>query len=490
MKTGWRYIFLFILVFLLLFLLKRQHEDTSNHEHDSNHEHESKTDNLSFLLTKSKSILDGHEIDHIPPQTQHSGKYYTEDFIWKPIKLKRKWMMHSKHEPTKRASNCRMSNCFNWGRCLDVMQSENASLRIHVYPSQEEEETYLQSAHGYHNIYKTSLSYNKILNSIRSSIHFEPDAKKACLFVSRFDTLSRDPKDPFFIKLLNAHFYPLDDGRNHLIFNLFSGTWPDYQELDFLGFDPRKAILVKASCTQSNFRMGYDISLPLFDDRHPEKSPGVLFDPEDPSHDIKKKVLLVFKGKRYTKGIGSEARNALHHLHNDKDILMYTTCKHGKDWEKNRDDRCDQDNALYDTVDYQELMSQSTFCLVPRGRRADTYRFLEALSLGCIPVVLSNDLVKPFSEVIDWTQVVVQAEERLVFQLPETLRSIPDEEVKRMRIRCLAIYDTYFSSVEKIVMTVLNIMRDRIRTQSARTLNNWNQIQPGLSCDNTTLKYI
>ena len=60
------------------------------------------------------------------------------------------------------------------------------------------------------------------------------------------------------------------------------------------------------------------------------------------------KYLLVFKGKRYTYGIGSETRNAIHHLHNDKDILIYTTCKHGKKWKELVDDRCEQDNLEYE----------------------------------------------------------------------------------------------------------------------------------------------
>jgi glucuronyl/N-acetylglucosaminyl transferase EXT1 len=47
-------------------------------------------------------------------------------------------------------------------------------------------------------------------------------------------------------------------------------------------------------------------------------------------------------------GIGSETRNSLHHLHNGDDTVLLTTCKHGKNWKQLQDERCDDDNKLFD----------------------------------------------------------------------------------------------------------------------------------------------
>lgn len=446
----------------------------------------------------------------VPPPVGSEEDIHNPDFIWNQVEGR------SKHREM--ATNCRMSNCFNWTRCQ--LRGSDV-LKIHIYPSAEEFDLRGHS----HNIFKTSTTYAKILSVIESSIHYEANVSEACLFVPRFDTLSRDNLSPDFVKHLAYHFNPDDEGRNHLMFNLYSGTWPDYHELDFAGFNPGYSMLVKASSSPRNFRPGFDISLPLFDKSHPEKSlPSAapegfaegeeaegsagaayrsrhkslanaddesgrrMFDqePEDMRRSgERRKVLLVFKGKRYTYGIGSETRNSLHHLHNGNDVLMYTTCKHGKKWKEVKDERCEHDNAIYDSIDYSELMENATFCLIPRGRRLGSYRFLEALSVGCIPVLLSNDWVKPFDEIIDWKQVVVDGDERQLFQLGEMLRSFDPERIQRMRSLSLAIYETYFSSVQQIVLTTIDILTDRIRSHLAKSSFSWNLVRTGI-CDSSS----
>ncbi|XP_010080067.1 PREDICTED: exostosin-1c-like [Pterocles gutturalis] len=225
-------------------------------------------------------------------------------------------------------SRCRMETCFDFSRC------EKHGFKVFTYPRERDQ--------------PLSESYGKILTSIERSRYYTPNPEEACLFILSIDTLDRDHLSGQYVRNVDEKIrsFPLwNGGRNHLIFNLYSGTWPNYTEE--LGFDIGHAILAKASFYTQTFRPGFDISIPLFPKDHPQRGgeKGWLYQDSIPP---KKKYLLVFKGKRYLTGIGSGTRNALHHIHNGHDIVSLTTCKHGKDWEKHKDTRCDRDNVDYE----------------------------------------------------------------------------------------------------------------------------------------------
>lgn len=94
---------------------------------------------------------------------------------------------------------------------------------------------------------------------------------------------------------------------------------------------------------------------------------------------------------------------------------------------------------------------------MPRGRRLGSFRFLEVLQAGCIPVLLSNSWVLPFTQVIDWNKAVIWADERLLLQVPNTIRSISDYKILQLRQQTQVLWERYFSSIEKIVFTTLEV---------------------------------
>ena len=226
---------------------------------------------------------------------------------------------------------CRISNCFNATPC------RLHGFRVYVYPDGGR---------------PASDRYAAVLRALRSSRYYTEDPERACLFVLSIDTLDRDRLSNEYVPNIQSQIDSLRwwrGGVNHVVFNLYSGTWPDYTE-NGLGFDVGKAMLAKASISRLHYRTGFDISFPLF---HKELKfyggePGALSSGILPPY---RKYVLSFKGKRYLTGIGSETRNSLYHIHNGDDIILLTTCRHGKGWEHVKDERCEKDNQEYDRYD-------------------------------------------------------------------------------------------------------------------------------------------
>ena len=351
-------------------------------------------------------------------------------------------------------SYCAMDSCFEMSKCV------GKPFKVYVYPLDE-------------NVPPSS-SYMKIINAVIDSRFYTSSPMEACMFVLSLDTLDRDPLSQDFVRNMQARVDNLkywNNGLNHIVFNLYSGTWPDYTET--LGFDIGQAMLAKASISNENYRPGFDISLPLFHKHHPEKggAPGFVKSNNFP---VTNKYFVAFKGKRYVHGIGSDTRNSLHHLHNGQEVVMVTTCKHGKNWREMMDERCEEDNLEYDRWDYENLLANSTFCLVPRGRRLGSFRFLETLQAGCLPVILSNGWQLPFDEVLDWDAASISVDERQLLQVPEILHGLSRPRIFAMRQKTQVLWDRYLSSVQKIVETTLQIMFERVHPQLARDTSIWN----------------
>jgi len=231
---------------------------------------------------------------------------------------------------------CRMDSCFDASLCR-----RNGGFRVYVYPRHETATQQLSD------------TYRDMLAAVESSRFFTPDPERACLFVPSLDTLDRDRLSPHYVHGLRAKLQGLarwNGGRNHLVFNLYAGTWPDYNTQE-LGVELGHAMVARASAAKDSFRPRFDVSLPLFSKDHPRRGGGVSAGGDGgPGSSITRprRYLLVFKGKRYLTGIGSDTRNALHHVHNARDVVLLTTCRHGKDWRRHEDARCERDNAEYD----------------------------------------------------------------------------------------------------------------------------------------------
>jgi glucuronyl/N-acetylglucosaminyl transferase EXT1 len=166
--------------------------------------------------------------------------------------------LSTQYERHGKSGPCTMGRCFNRTRC-------KRPFKVYVYPDPASE-----------TIPTMSEAYAKIVKVIRLSNMYTSNPEEACLFVLSLDTLDRDRISQHYVKNMNGLLASLpsrlwNEGRNHLIFNLYHGTYPDYKEDDF-GFDPQLAMMARASTSVRHFRPDYDVSFPLFHNELPFRS--------------------------------------------------------------------------------------------------------------------------------------------------------------------------------------------------------------------------
>lgn len=79
---------------------------------------------------------------------------------------------------------------------------------------------------------------------------------------------------------------------------------------------------------------------------------------------------------------------------------------------------------------YIEEMASATFCLAPLGYSLWNFRFYEAIVMGCIPVIIADNIELPYEDMIDYRQFTVKILESQVTQMKDILLSIPKDKIR------------------------------------------------------------
>lgn len=99
----------------------------------------------------------------------------------------------------------------------------------------------------------------------------------------------------------------------------------------------------------------------------------------------------------------------------------------------------DEDVQVYDNlparVSYESMLRKSRFCLCPSGYEVASPRVVEAIYAECIPVLISDGYVPPFSDVLNWKSFSVQVAVKDIPNIKKILTSISQTQYIRMHRR-------------------------------------------------------
>ncbi|KAK1417223.1 hypothetical protein QVD17_26348 [Tagetes erecta] len=132
--------------------------------------------------------------------------------------------------------------------------------------------------------------------------------------------------------------------------------------------------------------------------------------------------------------------------HNRSILAFFAGGNHGfvrerlfKYWGNKQDDDIQVYSYLPKDRNYTKLLSQSKYCLCPSGYEVASSRLTEAIYTGCVPVVIKEGYVLPYSDVLDWSQFSVQVPVDKIPKIKKILEEIPFSKYMEMQKKVIEV---------------------------------------------------
>ncbi|KAE8098435.1 hypothetical protein FH972_016501 [Carpinus fangiana] len=107
-------------------------------------------------------------------------------------------------------------------------------------------------------------------------------------------------------------------------------------------------------------------------------------------------------------------------------------------WE-NKDEDLRVHRYLPKGVSYYDMMRKSKYCICPSGYEVASPRVVEAIYSGCVPVLISDHYVPPFSDVLNWKSFSVEVPVNDIPNLKKILMEISPRQYIRMQRRVVQV---------------------------------------------------
>ncbi|KPJ16108.1 Exostosin-2 [Papilio machaon] len=347
-----------------------------------------------------------------------------------------------------RYTNCTYWSCFNVYKCG---RGGHDKITIYIYPLREyrTEEDRLIS--------QLSKEFYEILDTIRHSKYYTANPEEACLLVPSIDTLNQNTFSSKHVSQALQSLQYWNNGENHLIFNMLPGGAPNYETV--VDLNTSKAIIAGSGFNTWTFRYGFDISIPLYSD----VARGI-----DNTQPEQKNFLIISTQQNIPEDYLAELQNI---ASSSNDLLLLGNCK----TESNRIDhtkRCEYTTGRI--FNYPDILKEGMFCLVVRSARLTQSVLMDILASQCIPIIIADTIVLPFNSHVDWHRLSLYLPEDNIKNLLRIVHSVSKERRGELYWQLRWVYERYFATIEKITLTTLEILNEKVFPLAARMYEDWN----------------
>ncbi|KAL4592250.1 hypothetical protein LXL04_005238 [Taraxacum kok-saghyz] len=287
------------------------------------------------------------------------------------------------------------------------------------------------------------------MKQMKSSKHFvTKKAKEAHLFYIPFS--SRMLEEKLYVVDSHSHKNLIQYLKNYL--DLISGKYNFWNRTggydhflvachDWAPSETKKYMnkCIRALCNSDikseGFQLGKDVSLPetiIQTSKNPSKQ---SFGGQPSS---KRSTLAFFAGRMH----GNLRQILLHHWENkDPQIKIFKKLPKSKN-----------------NKNYIQFMKSSKYCICAKGYEVNSPRVVEAISYGCVPVIISDNFVPPFFEVLDWESFAVFLKEKDVPNLKRILVGISDERYLEMRERVKSVQRHFMWNLKPVKYDIFHMI--------------------------------
>lgn len=109
-------------------------------------------------------------------------------------------------------------------------------------------------------------------------------------------------------------------------------------------------------------------------------------------------------------------------------------------------------------MNYVRYMQSSKYCLCPKGYEVNSPRVVEAIFFECVPVIISDNFVPPFFEVLNWESFAVFVLEKDIPNLKNILLSIPRKKYLHMQMRVRKVQEHFLWHANPVKYDVFHMI--------------------------------